>query len=104
MADRIRNYASALDANDMIYQVGASEDYDPAPSLSSIKAPLLAINSADDQVNPPELGIMESAMKTVRHGRYVLLPIDEHTRGHGTHTLAALWKHHLADFLRRANG
>ena len=104
LEERIRNYTSALDANDMIYQVGASEDYDPAPSLSSIKASLLAINSADDQVNPPELGIMEAAMTTVRHGRYVLLPIDEHTRGHGTHTLAALWKHHLADFLERTGG
>lgn len=99
LAERIRSYASALDANDMLYAFAASEDYDPAPYLSQIKAPLLAINSADDQVNPPELGIMEAAIQRVKLGRYVLLPIDEHTRGHGTHTLAGLWKHHLAAFI-----
>ena len=99
LAERIRSYASALDANDMLYAFAASEDYNPVPSLSRIKAPLLAINSADDQVNPPELGIMEAAMRDVNRGRYVLLPIDEHTRGHGTHTLAGIWKHHLAAFL-----
>ena len=99
LAGRIHSYAAALDANDTLYAFAASEDYDPAPRLSQIKAPLLAINSADDQVNPPELGVMEAAMRKVGRGRYVLLPIDEHTRGHGTHTLARLWKHHLADFL-----
>lgn len=99
LAERIRSYASALDANDMLYAYAASEDYDPAPHLSRIQAPLLAINSADDQVNPPELGILEAAITRVRRGRFVLLPIDEHTRGHGSHTLAALWKHHLAAFL-----
>ena len=99
LAERIRASASSLDANDMLYAFAASEDYDPAPALSRIKAPLLAINSADDQVNPPELGIMEAAMRKVRRGRAVLLPIDENTRGHGTHTLAGLWKHHLAAFL-----
>ncbi len=99
LAERIRNYALALDANDMLYQVAASEDYKPSPDLERIKAPLLAINSADDQVNPPELGIMEAAMERLKRGRYLLLPIDEHTRGHGTHTLAALWKEQLALFM-----
>ena len=99
LEERIRANASILDANDMIYQFSASEDYDPAPGLSRIKAPLLAINSADDQVNPPELGIMEMAIPQVKRGRYILLPIDEQTRGHGTHTLAAVWKHHLAVLL-----
>ena len=99
LEERIRAQASILDANDMIYQFAASEDYDPAPGLSRIKAPLLAINSADDQVNPPELGIMEAAMTKLKRGRYVLLPIDEQTRGHGTHTLAAVWKRHLAVLL-----
>ncbi len=99
LAERIRAHAGVLDANDMLYQFAASEDYNPAPDLERIKAPLLAINSADDQVNPPELGIMEAAMKRVKRGRYILLPIDEHTRGHGSHTLAAVWKHHLAEFL-----
>ena len=103
LAERIRSYASTLDANDMLYAFAASEDYDPAPRLSRIQAPLLAINSADDQVNPPELGILEAATKRVKRGRFVLLPIDEHTRGHGTHTLAGLWKHHLAEFLVRGD-
>ncbi len=102
VAERIHSYASVLDANDMIYQFAASEDYDPAPDLERIKAPLLAINSADDQVNPPELGIMEAAMRKLKRGQYLLLPIDERTRGHGTHTLAAQWKRHLAAFLGRA--
>ena len=95
---RIRAYADALDANDMLYAFAASEDYNPAPDLGRIKAPLLAINSADDQVNPPELGIMEAAMEHLPNGRFVLLPIDEHTRGHGSHTLANLWKRHVAAF------
>ncbi len=99
LAQRIKAHAGVLDANDMIYQFAASEDYDPAPGLSKIKAPLLAINSADDQVNPPELGLMEAAIGQVKRGRYVLLPIDDQSRGHGTHTLAAVWKHHLAAFL-----
>ena len=89
LGERIRAYADALDANDMLYAFAASEDYKPAPALWRIKAPLLAINSADDQVNPPELGIMETAMRDAAiRPQYVLLPIDEHTRGHGTHTLA----------------
>lgn len=104
LAERVRGHTSALDANDMLYAFAASEDYKPAPDLWRIEAPLLAINSADDQVNPPELGIMEAAIAEVERGRYVLLPIDEHTRGHGTHTLAGLWKHHLAEFLRDAGG
>ncbi|MYD38794.1 MAG: alpha/beta fold hydrolase [Chloroflexi bacterium] len=99
LTQRIRQLAAALDANDMLYAFAASEDYDPAPGLEKIRAPLLAINSADDQVNPPELGIMEAAMQQMPGARYVLLPISEHTRGHGTHTLAALWKRHLAEFM-----
>ena len=99
LAERIQSYLGVLDANDMIYQIAASEDYDPAPGLSKITAPLLAINSADDQVNPPELGILEAAISQVKNGHHILLPIDEHTRGHGTHTLAGVWKHHLAEFI-----
>ncbi len=103
LAERIRSNAAALDANDMLYAFAASEDYNPAPHLKRIKAPLLAINSADDQVNPPELGIMEAALPDVERARYVLLPISEHSRGHGSHTLAGLWKHHLAEFLTDAD-
>lgn len=87
------------DANDMLYQFDASRDYDPAPQLETIKAPLIAINSADDQVNPPELGILEKEIKRVKRGRYILIPISDHTRGHGTHSLPELWKEHLAELL-----
>ncbi len=93
---RLRN----TDANDFIYQFEASADYDPAPELEKIRAPLLAINSADDFVNPPELGVMERLMTRVSHGKYVLLPITDETRGHGTHSLPKIWKNYLADFLR----
>jgi homoserine O-acetyltransferase len=89
------------DANDFLYQFAASSDYDPAPGLEHIVAPVLAINSADDQVNPPELGLMEKLIARVKHGRYVLLPISEKTRGHGTHSLPAVWKGYLAEFLSR---
>jgi homoserine O-acetyltransferase len=99
LAARVEDYLSRMDANDFLYQVSASRDYNPAPGLAQIKAPLLAINSADDQVNPPELGIMEAAITQVPNGRYILLPITDATRGHGTHTLAAIWQHHLAELL-----
>jgi homoserine O-acetyltransferase len=88
-----------MDANDMLYAFDASRDYDPAPMLDRITAPVLAINSADDQVNPPELGLMERLMPRVAHGRYVLLPITPQTRGHGTHTIAAVWKEPFSAFL-----
>ena len=87
------------DANDFLYAFDASRDYDPEPLLGRIKVPLLAINSADDQVNPPELGIIERLMPRVARGRFVLVPISPITRGHGTHTVAAAWKKPFADFL-----
>jgi homoserine O-acetyltransferase len=90
---------SRTDANDMLYAFDASRDYDPAPALEKIEAPLIAVNSADDQVNPPELGIMEREMKRVKRGRYVLIPISDKTRGHGTHSLPELWKQYLAELL-----
>jgi homoserine O-acetyltransferase len=89
----------SMDANDMLYAFDASRDYDPEPMLDRIVAPVLAINSADDLVNPPELGLMERLMPRVRQGRYVLLPITPDTRGHGTHTVAAVWKAPFAAFL-----
>lgn len=90
------------DANDYLYQFAASSDYNPAPDLEHIVAPVLAINSADDQVNPPELGLMEKLISRVKHGRYVLLPISDKTRGHGTHSLPAVWKGYLAEFLTQS--
>ncbi|MEO8333581.1 MAG: alpha/beta fold hydrolase [bacterium] len=92
---RMRN----TDANDFLYAFDASRDYDPQPMLSRIKAPLLAINSADDQVNPPELGIIERLITRVPNGRFIMLPISPATRGHGTHTVAAVWKAPFAKFL-----
>jgi homoserine O-acetyltransferase len=89
----------AMDANDMLYAFDASRDYDPEPALATIRAPLLAINSADDQVNPPELGLLERLVVRVPRGRYLMIPISEATRGHGSHTVAALWKAPFAAFL-----
>ncbi len=91
--------ATHLDANDLLYQVQASRDYDPEPELGAIVAPLLAINSADDQINPPELHIVEAEIGKVKHGRFVLLPITNETRGHGTHTLPAIWHEYLRRLL-----
>jgi homoserine O-acetyltransferase len=87
------------DANDFLYAFDASRTYDPSLHLDRIVAPLMAINSADDQVNPPEMGVMERYMPQVKHGTYVLIPISDQTRGHGTHTLAAVWKDKLAAFI-----
>lgn len=89
-----------LDANDLIYQVAASRTYDPSSKLEVITAPVLWINSADDFINPPELGIAEVQAKRLKNGTYVLLPISEKTKGHGSHTWAVLWKDRLAAFLK----
>jgi homoserine O-acetyltransferase len=89
-----------LDANDLIYQVAASRNYNPSPKLESITAPVLWINSADDFINPPELGIAEVQAKRLKHGTFVLLPASEKTRGHGSHTVAALWKDRLAALMK----
>jgi len=88
-----------LDANDLLYQVNASRDYDPSPGLEKIMAPLTQVNSGDDFINPPELGIAEREIKRVKGGRFVLLPASDQTHGHGTHTWAALWQQHLAQLL-----
>ena len=87
------------DANDIIYEMEASRFYNPAPRLDKIKAPLLAVNSADDEINPPELHILETEIKKVKRGRFVLLPITEETRGHSTHSLPAIWGKYLAELL-----
>ncbi len=88
------------DANDVLYALESSRDYDPEPQLESIRAPLLAINSADDLINPPELGILERDIKRVPRGRALVIPASDRTAGHGTHTLAAVWKEHLAELLQ----
>ena len=91
--------AASLDANDFIYQFDASRDYNPQPHLTQIKAPLFAINSADDQVNPPELAILEQEIKKVPKGRYILLPISDQTTGHGTHSNPTIWGQYLKELL-----
>lgn len=89
-----------VDANDLLYAVDASRDYDPGPRLGEIRAPLLAINFADDLINPPELGILEREIRRVPKGRAIVIPMSAATVGHGTHTRAAVWKRYLARFLR----
>jgi homoserine O-acetyltransferase len=96
----IADYLKTGDANDMMYAMGASYDYDPGPGLEKIRAPLLAINSADDLINPPELGILEREIKRVPHGRAIVIPYSDKTQGHGTHSLAAVWKDYLIELLR----
>ncbi len=95
----VSDYFKTGDANDVLYAVEASHDYDPGPDLEKIRAPLLAINFADDLINPPELEILEREIQHVPHGRAVLIPRSEKTRGHGSHTLAALWKNELVKLL-----
>ena len=85
-----------------MYQYDASRDYNPGPNLEKITARLLAINSADDERNPPELGVMEEAMKRLKNGRYVLLPINSESRGHGTTSNAKTWLAYLAEELQPA--
>lgn len=90
---------ASTDANDMLYQFDSSSDYDPSPHLDRITAPVLAINSADDFVNPPELGIVERLMPRVKKGRFIMIPISDRTRGHGTHTMPSIWGADLRAFL-----
>jgi homoserine O-acetyltransferase/O-succinyltransferase len=93
---------AGLDANDLLYQVNSSRNYDPSPSLEKITAPVMYINSADDFINPPELGIADHEIKRVKNGRFILIPISEATRGHGTHTRAIVWKQYLAELLEKS--
>ena len=97
----VSNSLKTLDANNVLYALDASRDYDPGPGLEKISAPLLAINFADDLINPPELGILEREIQRVKHGQAVVIPAGDRTRGHGTHTLAAIWKDRLVEFLKQ---
>ena len=99
---QLRQRAARTDANDMLYQFDSSTDYNPSPMLDRIKAPLFAINSADDEVNPPELGIMEREIKKVAHGRYILIPTSDETRGHGTHSRPVVWNKYLLELLQQS--
>ena len=101
--ERVKSAVVRSDANDMLYYFDSSREYNPSPMLDKIKAQLIAINSADDLINPPELGVMEREIKRVKNGRYVLLPITDQTRGHGTHTVASIWQGYLKELLENSN-
>jgi len=94
---------ATLDANDFLYQVSASRDYDPSPNLDKIAVPVMWVNSADDFINPPELGIAEIEAAKLKRGHYVLIPQSDQTHGHGTHTWAAVWKDYLEQLLKESN-
>jgi homoserine O-acetyltransferase len=98
----VGDYLKTGDANDMLYALEASRDYDPGPGLEKIRAPLVAINFADDLINPPELGILERETKRLAKGRAVTVPFSDKTRGHGSHTIAALWKPELERLLKES--
>jgi homoserine O-acetyltransferase len=100
LEEQLKTRLKTTDANDTIYHFRASEDYDPSARLGEIVAPLLAINSADDFVNPPELPMMRAMIGQVKRGTFVLLPISEDTRGHGTHSQPLVFGPYLAEFLK----
>jgi len=100
--DYLARTMANTDANDMVYYLNASRNYNPAPKLSTIQVPVLWINSADDFINPPELGIAEQMAKEMPRAKFVLIPISDATRGHGTHTVAAIWKDYLAQLMRES--
>ena len=96
----VANWVRTGDANDQLYALESSFDYDPGPGLEKITAPLFAVNSADDLVNPPEIGLLEKEIARVKKGRAIMIPLSDRTAGHGTHTLAGVWKEHLIELLR----
>jgi homoserine O-acetyltransferase len=98
----IDEHMQSTDANDMLYYFDASRNYNPEANLEKITVPLTAINSADDVINPPELKIIDRDIQRVKSGKFVLLPITDQTRGHGTHSLPAIWGNHLKELLERS--
>jgi homoserine O-acetyltransferase len=97
--DFAKRFIPDHDANDLLYAVNASRNYDPSSQLEKIMVPVMFVNSADDFINPPELGIAEREIKRVKKGRFVLIPISEQSHGHGTHTWAAVWQQYLKELL-----
>jgi homoserine O-acetyltransferase/O-succinyltransferase len=102
LSDFMKRTAAGLDANDFLYAVSASRNYDPSAQLAAIKAPVMFVNSADDFINPPELGIAEREIKKVKNGKFVLIPASEETHGHGTHTWAAVWQQYLKELMEES--
>jgi homoserine O-acetyltransferase len=99
LANFYKRVIPGLDANDVLYAFDSSRNYDPSPQLDKIIAPVMWINSADDFINPPELGIAEQEVKKIKNGKYVDLPISDKTHGHGTHTDAAVWLQYMKELL-----
>jgi homoserine O-acetyltransferase len=99
--ERVANAIKSLDANDLIYQLDSSRNYNPWPNLQRIKVPLVWINSADDFINPRNLPVPSEALKRMPTARYRLIPETSDTHGHGTHTWAKFWKQDLSELLAR---
>lgn len=97
----VGHYIDTLDANDFLYAVSSSGDYDPSADLEKIKAPVMWVNSADDFINPPSLAIAAELAKRIPHGRYIVIPESEQTHGHGSHTWAILWQDRMAELLKK---
>ena len=95
----MKRTVAGLDANDFLYAVNSSRNYDPSAKLGTIQAPVMFVNSADDFINPPELGIAEREIKKVKNGKFMLIPASEETHGHGTHTWAAVWQQYLKELM-----
>ena len=102
LEDYRKRVTHTLDANDLLYAVNASRDYDPSAQLERITAPVMYINSADDFINPPELGIAQREIKRVKRGRFLLIPSSAATHGHGTHTWAVFWQQYLKQLLQES--
>ncbi|MGA7793898.1 MAG: alpha/beta fold hydrolase [Candidatus Acidiferrales bacterium] len=100
--DFVKSTTATLDANDFLYAISASRDYDPSSKLASIQAAVMYINSADDFINPPELGIAEREIERVKNGKFILLPASDQTHGHGTYNYAAVWQQYLKELLARS--
>ena len=100
--ESMKRITATLDVNDLLYAVNASRNYDPSNKLEKIKAPVMFVNSADDFINPPEMGIAEREIKRVPRGKFVLIPISDQTHGHGTHTWAAVWQQYLKELLEQS--
>jgi homoserine O-acetyltransferase/O-succinyltransferase len=102
LAESQKRLVAGFDANDLLYAFNASRNYDPSEQLEKIQARVMFVNSADDFINPPELGIAEREIKHVKNGRFVLIPISDQTHGHGTHTYAAVWQEYLKELLEES--
>jgi homoserine O-acetyltransferase/O-succinyltransferase len=100
--DSIKQRTATLDANDLLYAVNSSRNYDPSPQLGTISVPVMFVNSADDFINPPELDIAQSEIRKVKKGRFVLIPASDQTHGHSTHTWAIVWQQYLKELLEQS--